>query len=80
MFKELIDIDTRKVTAILGLFVALALPIAHGDISLDYVIPANWIPYAKADLGFFGWAATIIIGIHNVAALISPRENPLPTK
>ena len=76
MWKSLVDIDTRKTTAYLSIFVALALPIAGGQVSLDYVIPTAWIPWVQHDLGFAAWAAGVILGIHNGAALVSPRTTP----
>ncbi len=77
MFKWLIDIDTRKATAYLITFAAIAIPLSNGQgPSLDHVIPHDWIPTAQADLALFGWLATVIAGVHNGAALISPRATP----
>lgn len=75
MLKSLVDIDTRKTTAWLLTFAAIAIPLSNGQgPSLHYVIPDAWIPYAQADLAMTGWLATIIAAAHNGAALISPRD------
>lgn len=80
MLKSLIDVDIRKVTAVLGIFIAIALPIAGGQVSLAYVFPDAWIPYVKADLGFAAFIASTILGSQGVATLVSPRQVPPPAK
>lgn len=75
MWKSLVDIDTRKTTAWLITFAAIAIPLSNGQgPSLEHVIPHDWIQTAQADLALTGWLATILAGIHNGAALISPRD------
>ena len=79
MLKSLVDLDTRKVTSYLLTFAAIAIPLSNGEgPSLTHVIPDAWIPYAQADLAITGWLATVIAGIHNASALMSPRENNPP--
>lgn len=79
MLKEVVDIDTRKTTAWLLAFAAIAIPLSNGQgPSLHYVVPDSWIPYVQADLALTGWLATIVAGIHNGAALFSPREAAPP--
>jgi hypothetical protein len=73
MFKELIDIDVRKVAAVCGLIIAFGLPIASGQVSLAYIVPAGAIVYVQSWAGFLAWGAGILIGSHAGAALFSPR-------
>lgn len=75
MFKELIDVDVKKVAILAGFIVAFGLPIASGQVPLHNVVPDSWIPHIEAVAGVAAWAAGIIVGSHNIAALISPRAS-----
>ena len=74
-WKWLIDLDTRKTTAaLLAYSTVIALPIAHGDVSLHFVVPDAWIPYVQADIGLSGWFAGALAAVHNAVAIASPRQ------
>jgi hypothetical protein len=75
MFKWLIDIDVRKVTAVISILVVLELAIAQGTISLTDAIPASWIPVVVAWSKILAVVGSAITGTHNVAALFSPRAD-----
>lgn len=73
MFKFLVDIDVRKVTAVISILVVLELAISQGTISLTDAIPASWIPVVVAWSKILAVVGSAITGTHNVAALFSPR-------
>lgn len=73
MFKSLVDIDVRKVTAVISVLVVLELAIAQGTISLTDAIPAAWIPVVIAWSKILAVVGSAITGTHNIAALFSPR-------
>lgn len=75
MWKSLIDIDVRKVTAVISILVVLELAIAQGTISLTDAIPASWIPIVVAWSKILAVVGSAITGTHNVAALFSPRSD-----
>lgn len=76
MFKYLVDIDVRKVTAILGPLAFICTLIATGEVSLHNALPDTWIPHIQAWAGIIATFATAITGTHNIAALASPKVGP----
>lgn len=73
MFKWLVDIDVRKVMAVVGFMTAIEMGFISGQVSFDHLMPASWIPYALAYCKVLAFAGGLLTGAHGVAALMSPR-------
>jgi len=76
MFKSLIDIDIRKVSAIAGPLGLICLGVYSGTIPLHNAIPESWIPSVQAWAGIVTAVSTSITGSQGVATLMSPKEPP----
>lgn len=74
MFKWLVDIDVRKVMAVVGFMTAIELAIAGGEVPLDHMVGTGCIPGIKAWCGFLAFAGSLLTGTHGAAALFSPRD------
>lgn len=73
MWKNLIDIDVRKVTAVISVFVTIAVVLSSNPGMLSGAVPESWIPHVAAVAKIVAALGSALTGSHNIAALISPR-------